>query len=251
MTLNREKPRVQTETDAPWKARNGLLETLSAEECDRLRDSLHEVDLPAGKVLYEAHAPHPYMYFLRTAVVSIMHTSENGNSTEIALVGREGLVGTGVLAGCQGTPTSAVVRRAGEALALKPEAADREFRRGGQFQFMAVRYMQVLLAQMGQTAVCHRHHAVEKQLCRWLLLCHDRIGTDELQITQETIATRLGVRREGITEAARRLQDLGLIRYSRGRILIADRAGLLRQSCECYRVVRDEYDRLLPARATL
>lgn len=237
---------MESNIAAPWKARNGLLETLSQEECDRLRDSLHVVELPVGKVLYEAHAPHPCMYFLRTAVVSLMYTSENGNSTEIAMIGREGLVGTGVLAGCQSTPSSAIVQCAGEALALKPEAADREFRRGGQFQYMAVRYMHVLLAQMAQTAVCNRHHSVEKQLCRWLLLANDRMSTNELQLTQEAIAARLGVRREGVTEAARRLQDLGLIRYSRGRIRIEDRPGLERQSCECYAVVRREYDRLLP-----
>lgn len=231
---------------APWKARNGLLETLSQEECDRLRDSLHVVELPLGKVLYEAHAPHPCMYFLRTAVVSLMYTSENGSSTEIAMIGREGLVGTGVLAGCVSTPSSAVVQCAGEALALRPEVADREFRKGGQFQYMAVRYMHVLLAQMAQTAVCNRHHSVEKQLCRWLLLANDRLGTDEMQLTQEAIATRLGVRREGVTEAARRLQELGLIRYARGRIRIEDREALERQSCECYGIVRREYDRLLP-----
>jgi CRP-like cAMP-binding protein len=238
---------VQANVTAAWKSRNGLLDTLSPADCDRLRASLHVVELPLGKVLYEAHAPHPCMYFLRTAVVSLLNVSANGDTTETAMVGREGLVGTGVLAGCQSTPCGAVVQHAGEALVLKPEAADREFRRGGQFQFMVMRYMHVLLAQMSQTAVCNRHHSVEKQLCRWLLLSHDRIGTDELQITQEMIATRLGVRREGVTEAARRLQDLGLIRYSRGRILIADRAGLERQSCECYRIMRLEYERLLVA----
>lgn len=238
---------MEASTATPWKARNGLLETLSPDECDRLRDGLHVVELPAGKVLYAAGAPHPCMYFLRTAVVSLMSTSENGDSTEIAMVGSEGLVGTGVLAGCHSTPCGAVVQHAGEALVLKPEAADREFRRGGQFQFMVMRYLHVLLAQMSQTAVCNRHHSVEKQLCRWLLLCQDRIGMDELQLTQEMIASRLGVRREGVTEAARRLQDLGLIRYSRGRILIVDRPGLERQSCECYAVVRREYDRLLVA----
>lgn len=240
---------MEASTVTPWKARNGLLETLSTDECDRLRHSLHVVELPAGKVLYEAHAPHPCMYFLRTAVVSLLNTSEDGSSTEIAMVGREGLVGTGVLAGCQSTPCGAVVQYAGEALMLRPDAADREFRRGGQFQFMVMRYMHVLLGQMSQTAVCNRHHSVEKQLCRWLLVCQDRTGTDELQLTQETIASRLGVRREGVTEAARRLQDLGLISYSRGRILIADRPGLERQSCECYGVVRSEYDRLLVAYA--
>lgn len=236
-----------TTKDVVWKARNGLLETLSEEECDRLRPELQVVHLPAGKVLYASGAAQQEMYFLRSGVVSICYTTENGDSTEIAMIGREGLVGTSVLMESQSTPSTAVVQVAGEALALRAEVADREFRRGGQFQFMAVRYLQLLLAQMAQTAVCNRHHSVEKQLCRWLLLCHDRTGTDELQITQEAIATRLGVRREGVTEAARRLQDLGLIRYSRGRIWIVDRRGLERQACECYAVVRGEYDRLLPA----
>lgn len=231
---------------APWTARNGLLETLSQDECDRLRRDLITVELPVGKVLYEAGAAQPCMYFPRSGVVSMTYASENGDSTEIAMIGREGLVGICTLVDAQSTPSNAVVQVAGEALVLRADVADREFRRGGQFQFMAVRYMQVLLAQMAQTAVCNRHHSVEKQVCRWLLLCHDRIGSDELQITQETIASRLGVRREGVTEAARRLQDMGLIRYSRGRISIVDRKGLERQACECYAVVRREYDRLLP-----
>ncbi|GAB2512970.1 Crp/Fnr family transcriptional regulator [Lysobacter humi (ex Lee et al. 2017)] len=233
-------------TTTRWLARNGLLETLSEEECDRLRDDLQVVELPAGKVLYASGATQPCMYFPRSGVVSMTYTTESGDSTEFAMIGREGLVGIATLMDSRSTPSSAVVQVAGEALALRADVADREFRRGGQFQFMATRYMQVLLAQMAQTAVCNRHHSVEKQLCRWLLLCHDRIGSDELQLTQETIAARLGVRREGVTEAARRLQDLGLIRYSRGRISIVDRAGLERQSCECYAVVRAEYDRLLP-----
>lgn len=233
-------------TEVPWKARNGLLETLSNEECDRLRSDLQAVELPVGKVLYEAGSPQPCMYFLRSAVVSMMYTSHNGDCVEIAMIGREGLVGTAVLMDCQSTPSSAVVQVAGEALVLKADIADREFKRGGQFQFMAVRYMQVLLAQMAQTAVCNRHHSVEKQLCRWLLMCHDRIGSDVMQLTQEMIATRLGVRREGVTEAAGRLQELGLIRYTRGRIWIVNRERLERHCCECYGVIRAEYDRLLP-----
>jgi CRP-like cAMP-binding protein len=236
---------VSTATQTAWKARNGLLETLSEEECDRLRADLQVVELPAGRVLYEAGAPQSFMYFLRSGVVSMMYTSHNGDSTEIAMIGREGLVGTAVLMDAVSTPSSAVVQVAGEALALRADVADREFRRGGHFQFMAMRYVQVLLAQMAQTAVCNRHHSVERQVCRWLLLCHDRIGSDELPVTQEMIATRLGVRREGVTEAAGRLQEMGLIRYSRGRIWIIDRKGLERQSCECYAVVRGEYDRLL------
>ncbi|WP_246022769.1 Crp/Fnr family transcriptional regulator [Cognatilysobacter terrigena] len=240
---------MPTTTATPWKVRNGLLETLSHDECDRLRPDLHVVELQQGKTLYSAGMPQTTMYFPRSGVVSMTYTTEQGESTEIAMIGREGMVGTSVLMDSMTTPSSAVVQVAGEALALRADIADREFRKGGHFQFMAVRYMQVLLAQMAQTAVCNRHHSVEKQLCRWLLLCHDRIGTDELQVTQETIATRLGVRREAVTEAAGRLQVLGLIRCGRGRIWIVDRKGLEKQACECYTVVRREYDRLLPPHA--
>lgn len=249
MTLNRGDY-VPTTTAAPWKARNGLLETLSHDECARLRPELQVVELTRGKTIYESGAAQHSMYFPRSGVVSMVYSSENGDSTEIAMIGHEGMVGTAVLVDGLSTPSSAIVQVPGEALVLRGEIVEREFKRGGQFQFMLLRYTQVLLAQMAQTAVCNRHHSVEKQLCRWLLLCQDRTGSDVLELTQEMIATRLGVRREGVTEAAGRLQELGLIRYTRGRIWIVDRKGLERQSCECYAVVRAEYERLLkPATA--
>jgi CRP-like cAMP-binding protein len=228
-----------------WTFGNGLLDKLSAEVCVRLRPELQLVDLPVGKVLYEAQANQHHMYFPCSGIVSLLHVMENGDTSEIAMVGHEGAVGMAVLVDSQSSPSGAVVQVAGEALCLTGVAVEREFKRGGEFQFQLLRYMQVLLAQMAQTAVCNRHHSVEKQLCRWLLLCLERIESDELQVTQELIATRLGVRREGVTEAAGRLQEAGLIRYSRGKIRVLDSDRLERRSCECYREVRDEYDRLL------
>ena len=229
----------------PWSPNNGLLEKLSVEAYVRLRPHLQLVDMPAGKVLFEAQAQQHHMYFPRSGIVSLLYAMENGDSSEIAMVGNEGVVGTAILVDSQSTPARAVMQVSGEAYLLKAEVADREFRLGGDFQFVLLRYMQVLLAQMAQTAVCNRHHPVEKQLCRWLLLCLDRVISDELNMTQELIASRLGVRREGVTEAAGRLQEAGLIKYSRGKIHVLDREGLEKRSCECYRAVRNEYDRLL------
>lgn len=229
----------------PWSPNNGLLDKLSVEACTRLRPYLQLVDMPAGTVLFEAKAPQHYMYFPRSGIVSLLYVMENGDTSEIAMVGSEGVVGTAILVDSQGTPARAVMQVSGEVYLLEADVADREFRRGGDFQFVLLRYLQVLLAQMAQTAVCNRHHPVEKQLCRWLLLCLDRVISDELNMTQELIASRLGVRRDGVTEAAGRLQDAGLIKYSRGRIHVLDREGLEKKSCECYRAVRNEYDRLL------
>jgi CRP-like cAMP-binding protein len=229
----------------PWSPNNGLLDKLSVEACARLRPHLQLVEMPAGKVLFEARAQQHHMYFPRSGIVSLLYVMENGDTSEIAMVGNEGVVGTAILVDSQSTPARAVVQVSGEAYLLKAELEDREFQRGGDFQFVLLRYMQVLLAQMAQTAVCNRHHPVEKQLCRWLLLCLDRVISDELNMTQELIASRLGVRREGVTEAAGRLQEAGLIKYSRGKIHVLDREGLEKRSCECYRAVRNEYDRLL------
>lgn len=229
----------------PWTPSNGLLDKLSAEACARLRPHLQLVDVPAGKVLFEANVQQHHMYFPRSGIVSLMYAMDNGDSSEIAMVGHEGMVGTALLVDAQTMPARAVVQVAGEAYCLKAELVEREFRRGGEFQFVLLRYMQVLLAQIAQIVVCNRHHAMEKQLCRWLLLCLDRVATNELNMTQELIASRLGVRREGITEAAGRLQDAGLIKYSRGKIRVLDREGLEKKSCQCYLAVRDEYDRLL------
>jgi CRP-like cAMP-binding protein len=230
---------------SPWTPNNGLLDKLSAAACARLKPHLQLVDMPVGKVLFEAQATQHYMYFPRSGIVSLLYVMENGDTSEISMVGNEGVVGTAVLVDSQSTPARAVVQVPGDAFSLRADVVDQEFRAGGEFQFVILRYTQVLLAQMAQTAVCNRHHPVEKQLCRWLLLCLDRVLTNELQMTQELIASRLGVRREGVTEAAGKLQDAGLIQYSRGRIRVVDRAGLEHRSCECYRVVKGEYDRLL------
>jgi CRP-like cAMP-binding protein len=230
---------------APWKARNGLLDKLPAEVCARLRPHLQLQELAVGKVLFEAGAPQNHMYFPRTGVISLLYSLESGHTSEIAMVGNEGVVGTAVLVDSQSTPAHAIVQMDGEALCLKAAIVEREFNRGAEFHFIILRYTQVLLAQMAQTAICNRYHTVEKQLCRWLLVCMDRMHSDQLVVTQETIAARLGVRREGVTEAAGRLQQAGLIQYSRGRIRILDRAALEQRSCECYRAVRLEYDRLL------
>ena len=203
------------------------------------------MELPAGKVLFEANAHQHSMYFLRSGLVSLLYVVENGDTSEIAMVGREGVVGMAILVDSHSTPTRAVTQIAGEALLLPGEAVNQEFSRGGEFQFVLLRYTQALLAQMSQSSVCNRHHTVEKQLSRWLLSCQDRIGPMELKMTQEQIANLLGVRREGVTEAARKLHDAEVIDYSRGTIHILNRDELIARSCECYGVVKREFDRLL------
>jgi CRP-like cAMP-binding protein len=228
-----------------WKPDNGLLDMLPADVCGRLKPHLHVMNLTTDKVLFESGAHQQHMYFPRTGVISLLFVLGDGSTNEIAMVGNEGVVGTAIMVDSQSAPTRAVVQMPGEALQLRADMVDKEFKRGEEFQFLILRYTQWLLAQMAQTAVCNRYHAVEKQLCRWLLTCLDRVGTDHLQMTQESIAARLGVRREGVTEAARRLQDAGLIQYARGKIHVLDRAGLEQRSCECYRAVRNEYARLL------
>lgn len=226
-------------------AHNGLLARLPEQVCQRLEEDLQTIDLAVGKVLYEANAQQHTMLFPRSGMVSLQYMLENGQTSEIAMVGREGVVGVALLVDSHSTPTRAVVQVAGEALALRSEAVDREFKRGGEFQYAILRYTQALLTQMAQAAVCNRHHTVEKQLCRWLLQLDDRILGGALHMTQEQIARVLGVRREGITEAAKRLQDAGVLEYSRGTIRIADRAALEARTCECYRVIKADYDRLL------
>jgi len=230
---------------APWAPNNGLLQDLPEDSCDRLGDELHLVEMPAGKVLHEAGAPQSTLYFPREGIVSLMYALENGDTSEIAMVGNEGVVGGGLVAGARSVPLRAVVQVGGEALALRSEVAIREFQRGGAFQHILLRYMQALLTQTAMTGVCNRHHTVDRQLSRWLLLVNDRIGSTEIKMTQEQIARLLGVRREGITEAARRLQEEGCIRYSRGLIQVIGRDGLLARACECYAGIRSEYDRLL------
>ena len=231
---------------APWKPHNQLLEQLPDEVCERLRRDMQEVELPKDKVLYEVGAHQSLIYFVRSGIVSLQYVTTGGEVGEIAMVGQEGMVGVAVMVDSSAAPSRAVVQIPGEALALKAEAIDREFRRGGPFQVMMLRYTQMLLSQMAQAAICSRHHSIEKQLARWLLLGFDRIPKgEELRITHEAIANLLGVRREGITEAAGRLQDAELIRYGRGRILLLDRKRLESHSCECYRMVRNEYTRLM------
>lgn len=230
---------------APWAPNNGLLQDLPEDSCARLGDELQLVELPAGKVLHEAGAPQQTLYFPREGIVSLMYALENGDTSEIAMVGNEGVVGIGLVAGARSVPLRAVVQVGGEALALRSEVAIREFQRGGAFQHILLRYMQALLTQTAMTGVCNRHHTVDRQLSRWLLLVNDRIGSTEIKMTQEQIARLLGVRREGITEAARRLQEEGCIRYSRGLIQVVGRDGLLARACECYAGIRSEYDRLL------
>ena len=186
------------------------------------------------------------MYFPTTAIVSLLYVMENGASAEIAIVGREGIVGVSLFMGGETTPSRAVVQSAGQGFRLRSKAMKAEFNRAGPMLRLMLRYTQALITQMAQTAVCNRHHSLDQQLCRWLLLSLDRLHADELVMTQELIANMLGVRREGVTEAAHKLQKVGLIRYARGRIAVLDRKGLEKRTCECYSVVRNEYDRLLP-----
>jgi CRP-like cAMP-binding protein len=225
---------------------NHLLRVLPEAEWLRWQPQLEEVDLPLGKVLYESGAPMAYVYFPTSAIVSLLYVLENGASAEIAVVGFEGVVGVSIFMGGGTTPSRAVVQSAGKGYRLRAEAVKAEFDRAGPVMHLMLRYTLALITQMSQTAVCNRHHSLDKQLCRWLLLSLDRLQGNELVMTQELIANMLGVRREGVTEAAAGLQRAGLIRYSRGRITVLDRPGLEKRTCECYAVVKRESDRLLP-----
>jgi CRP-like cAMP-binding protein len=225
---------------------NELLAALPDAEWERWLPDLEPVELPLGKVLYEAGARLNHVYFPITAIVSLLYVMEDGASAEIAVVGKEGLVGVSLFMGGESTTSRAVVQSAGEGYRLKSNLMLMEFNRAGPVLHLLLRYTQALITQMAQTAVCNRHHTLDQQLCRWLLLSLDRLPTNELAMTQELIANMLGVRREGVTEAAGRLQECGLIRYRRGHITILDRAGLEKRTCECYQVVKTEYDRLLP-----
>jgi CRP-like cAMP-binding protein len=204
--------------------------------------------MPLGWVIYESGCALNYLYFPTTSIVSLLYVMESGASAEIAITGNEGLVGISLFMGGESTPSRAVVQSAGEGYRLKAGVLKKEFALGGRLQYLALHYTQALITQMAQTAVCNRHHALEQQLCRWLLLSLDRLTGNELRMTQELIANMLGVRREGVTEAAGKLQAEGLIRYSRGQITVIDRPGLERRVCECYAVVKKEYDRLLPVK---
>jgi CRP-like cAMP-binding protein len=215
---------------------------------DRWLLQLEFVELALGDVVYESGATLSHVYFPTTAIISLLYVMENGESAEIAVVGNEGIVGVSLFMGGNSTPSRAVVQSAGTGLRLRAEILEQEFNQGGAVLHLLLRYTQALLTQMAQTAVCNRHHSLDQQLCRWLLLSLDRLQSYELVMTQELIANMLGVRREGVTESASRLQSAGLIRYARGHISVLDRAGLEKRTCECYSVVKREYDRLLPER---
>ncbi len=227
---------------------NRLLAALPEAEWSRWQPKLDSVQMPLGQVLYEPGGTLSHVYFPTTAIVSLLYVMENGASAEIAVVGNEGIVGVSLFMGGGSTPSRAVVQSAGEGFRLDSRTMLDEFERAGPVMHLLLRYTQALITQMAQTAVCNRHHSVDKQLCRWLLLSLDRLRSNELEMTQELIANMLGVRREGVTESALKLQRAGLIHYSRGHITVLDRAGLEKRTCECYAVVRKEYERLLPAR---
>ena len=228
--------------------RNRILGALSGADWARLEGSLQPVPLALGTVIYESGMQLGYVYFPTTAIVSLLYVMADGASAEIAVVGNDGVVGIALFMGGESTPSRAVVQSAGEAYRMRSEVVKQEFIRGGDLQHLLLRYTQALITQMAQTAVCNRHHSIDQQLCRWLLMSLDRLEGDDLAMTQELIANMLGVRREGVTEAAGKLQVAGLIRYSRGHIAVLDRAGIERRCCECYSVVKREADRLEKAR---
>lgn len=223
---------------------NHLLAALSPAERERLYPDLRLVPMPLGKVLYESGDVLRHVYFPVDSIVSLLYVLENGASAEISVVGKEGLIGVALFMGGETTPSRAIVQSAGHAYRLPGTLLKEEFHRSGGLQLLLLRYTQSLITQMAQTAVCNRHHSVDQQLCRWLLLSLDRLASNELRMTQELIANMLGVRREGVTEAAGKLQDLGVIRYSRGRITVLDRPQLEQLCCECYSVVKRESDRI-------
>ena len=229
---------------------NHLLDALPVGDYERLAPHLELVPMRLGDVLYESGVQLRYVYFPTTAILSLLYVMEDGASAEIAIVGNEGILGISLFMGGETTPSRAVVQSAGHAFRLKADLLKTEFGRFGPTMHLLLRYTQALITQMAQTAVCNRHHSVDQQLCRWLLLSLDRLQTNELSMTQELIANMLGVRREGVTEAAGKLQGAGLISYTRGRITVLDRPGLEARSCECYQVVKTEFDRLLPYVAT-
>ncbi len=225
---------------------NRLLKALLAAARERLYPRLEFVPMPLGKVLYESGDMLRHVYFPTDSIVSLLYVMEDGSSAEIAVVGNEGLIGVALFMGGESTPSRAIVQSAGHAYRLAAQQLKDEFHRNGEMQILLLRYTQSLITQMAQTAVCNRHHSVDQQLCRWLLLSLDRLSSNELTMTQELIANMLGVRREGVTDAAGKLQKLGVIQYHRGRITVQDRPKLEEMCCECYAVVKKETDRLLP-----
>ncbi len=233
----------------PGPEKNYLLSALPAAEMKRLQLDLELVDMRLGEVVYESGRPLGHVYFPTSCIVSLLYVLENGSSAEIAVVGNDGVVGVSIFMGGESTPSRAVVQSKGQAYRLPARMVMKEFTRGGAMQHLMLRYTQSLLTQMSQTAVCNRHHSVDQQLCRWLLLTIDRLPDAEITTTQELISSMLGVRREGVTEAAGKLQKAGIISYRRGHIKVLDRPRLEGMSCECYEVVRRETERLLPAHA--
>jgi CRP-like cAMP-binding protein len=225
---------------------NRLLAALPDADFGRLEPHLKLVPMPLGTVLYESGILLNHVYFPSTSIVSLLYVMADGASAEIAVVGNEGVIGVSLFMGGETTPSRAVVQSAGHAYRLSGQQLKQEFTLAGSMQHLLLRYTQALITQMAQTAVCNRHHSLDQQLCRWLLLSLDRLASNELVMTQELIANMLGVRREGVTEAAGRLQEAGLIQYRRGHIIVLDRTGLEARTCECYAVVKRECDRLLP-----
>ncbi|GAB7543193.1 Crp/Fnr family transcriptional regulator [Cupriavidus sp. CuC1] len=225
---------------------NHLLAVLPEAEWLRLAPHLILTELPLGHVVYESGDQLGHVYFPTTSIVSLLYVMEDGASAEIAIVGNEGIVGIALFMGGETTPSRAIVQSAGHGYRLSAKVLKQEFTRGGPIQHLLLRYTQALITQMAQTAVCNRHHSIEQQLCRWLLLSIDRLPSNELTMTQELISNMLGVRRSGVTEAALKLQNAGLIRYSHGHIAVLDRPALEKHACECYAVVKREFDRLLP-----
>jgi CRP-like cAMP-binding protein len=231
--------------DSPHQ--NHLLNALPGNDYERVAFHLQLIPLKLGDVLYESGARLRYVYFPTTSIISLLYVMEDGASAEIAIVGNEGILGVSLFMGGNTTPSRAIVQSAGHAYRLKGALLKEEFERHGPTMYLLLRYTQALITQMAQTAVCNRHHSVDQQLCRWLLLSLDRLGqSSELSMTQELIANMLGVRREGVTEAAGKLQKAGLIRYGRGRITVLNRPELEARCCECYQVAKTEFDRLLP-----
>jgi CRP-like cAMP-binding protein len=225
---------------------NHLLAALPFDEWQAWQPQLELIDMPLGQVLFESGDKQPYVYFPTTAIVSLLYVTENGSSAEIAVVGFEGVVGVSIFMGGDTTPSRAVVQSAGHGFRMKARDIKEDFKGSAPVMHLLLRYAQALITQVSQTAVCNRHHSLQQQLCRWLLMSLDRLPGNDLRMTQELISNMLGVRREGVTENALKLQEAGLIRYTRGHIVVLDRKGLERQACECYGVVKKEYDRLLP-----
>jgi CRP-like cAMP-binding protein len=231
---------------APVPHQNHLLAALSSEVQERLFTHLEHIPLPLGKVLYESGDTMRHVYFPTDSIISLLYVMESGASAEISVVGNEGLVGIALFMGGESTPSRAIVQSGGSAYRLPGQRLKDEFNRHGELLVLMLRYTQALITQMSQTAVCNRHHSIDQQLCRWLLLSLDRLPGNQLTMTQELIANMLGVRREGVTEAAGKLQRQGVIEYNRGHITVLDRRKLEQLSCECYAVVKKETDRLLP-----